>query len=139
VDALLDVYLQSTTGGVLNPILNSYGCSPALTLAVLACAVGYDAALPSVSRRLSVNYAVALPTSSFSNTPKKDEFPGLKMLFKLVDSSGLISHLKPLDQEVFRRTVTKLLTSVKPERGCLCSQFVESLHSLNRHHMLMSA
>eukprot|EP00873_Tetraselmis_striata_P003494 jgi/Tetstr1/423758/TSEL_014388.t1 len=110
VDALLDVFLAGTPGGDLDALIS--GASPALPLALLTCALGYDAALPSVSRRLSVNYPVALPLAGNNKPAAADDLPGLKLLFKLVESSGLVTHFKPLEQEVFRLTVTKLLRSV---------------------------
>ena len=106
VEALLDVYLATLSGGKLHSAV-SRDESGLMGMALLVAAACFDAMHPDMSARLTVSYAYA----PVAPREKDSGSPGLQVVYSLLEESRMFACVAPDEVAHFKSTIEKLLRS----------------------------
>lgn len=106
VASLLEVFLAFVQGGKLHEVAKS---SPVTALALLIAAICYDAMQWDTCFKLTVSYGVSLPKKEQQDSIE----PGMDVVSRIMDASGLSSCLNASDWATCEETVARLLRGMK--------------------------
>ena len=129
VDALLDIYFATCSGGVLHNLVQG---SAVVLISLLVAAMAYDAAHSSVTAQLEVNFSISL---SDSRCGAAEVPPGVNLVFQLMQASGLADSLDTRTFSAVQRIVGHLLCGEKDpgtQSSSLSKQFRWPLRQVSR-------